>query len=164
MSQTQFVEYRQSGFWAYDVALGVFLKHLIDVAEELRLEHERRWLTETVQSWRVVACVNDYGLAIGEEWSAAQIATFLELAREACVRIGRRESFAATEMEAWSVLEGRGVFARGASEVASGPIVELGEAIVALLEGELPSAPPGAAWLYGTPSGRRTIAMRSPNN
>jgi hypothetical protein len=163
LSQTQFVRYRQSGFWAYDVALGVFLKHLIDVAEEHRLEHEERWLVETVQWWRVVACVNSYGLALGEEWSAPQIATFLGLAREASVRIGRRESFAAAEMEAWSILDGGGVFARGASEVASGPIVELGEAIVALLEGELPSAPPGTTWFYGTPSGRRTLAMRSPD-
>ena len=142
----------------------MFLKHLIDVAEEHCLEQEERWLTKTVQRWRIVACVNSYGLALGEEWSAPQIATFLGLAREACLRIGRRESFAATEMEAWSILEGGGVFARGASEVASGPIVELGEAMVALLEGKLPPAPPGAAWFYGTPSGRCTIAMRSPND
>ena len=33
MSQTQYVKYANRGFWAYDVALGVFLKHLIDAAE-----------------------------------------------------------------------------------------------------------------------------------
>ena len=63
-------------------------------------------------------------------------------------------------MEAWSILEGEGLFARGAGEVLSGPIVELGEAIVRLIEGELPAAPVGTAWCYGTPSGRCTIAMR----
>jgi hypothetical protein len=53
------------------------------------------------------------------------------------------------------------VFSRGESQVLSGPIVELGEAIVALLEGNLPAAPAGSVWFLGTPSGRSTIAMRS---
>ena len=35
MSKTQHVEYRGRTFWAYDVALGVFLKYLIDAAEPL---------------------------------------------------------------------------------------------------------------------------------
>jgi len=161
MSQTQFVEYRQRGFWAYDVALGVFLKHLIDVAEGHRLEHDETWLADSVKWWRVVACVNDFGLGLGEEWSASQVDTFVRLAREACVRIGRRQQFPAAEIEAWSILDGKGVFPRGASEVRSGPIVELGEAIVALIEGVLPAAPSGTAWLYGTPEGRGTIAMRA---
>ena len=160
MSQTQFVEYRQNGFWAYDVALAVFLKHLIDVAAEQSLEHEKTWLAAVVQQCRVTAGVNSYGLALGEDWSAPQLAAFIRLAREACVRIGRRESFSATEMEAWSILEGEGVFARGAGEVLSRPIVELGQAIVKLIEGELPAAPAGTAWCYGAPSGRCTIAMR----
>jgi hypothetical protein len=161
VSQIQFVQYRQIGFWAYDVALGVFLKHLIDVAEERSLGDDERWLAEAVQSWRVVACVNSYGLALGEDWSGHQIATFVSLAREACVRIGRRESFLPTEMEAWSILDGEGVFARGAKQVVSGPIVELGEALVALIRGELPAAPVGTVWCHGTPSGRCTIAMRT---
>lgn len=33
MTATQFIEYERDGFWAYDVVLGVFLKHLIDAAE-----------------------------------------------------------------------------------------------------------------------------------
>ena len=121
---------------------------------------KRSGLPQRCNGARVVACVNSYGLAIGEDWSAPQIATFVKLAREACVRIGRRESFSATEMAEWSILEGEGVFARGAGEVQSGPIVELGEAIVSLIEGELPAAPVGTRWFYGTPSGRCTIAMR----
>jgi len=159
VSQTQFVEYRQSGFWAYDVALAIFLKHLIDVAAQQSLEHEERWLAAVVQQCRVTARVNDYGLTLGEGWSAPQIDTFIRLARETCVRVARRESFPAAELEAWSILEGGGVFVRGAAEVLSGPIVELGEAIVKLIEGELPAAPAGTAWCYGSPSGRCTITM-----
>lgn len=161
MSQNQFIEYRKRGFWAYDVALGVFLKHLIDITEEQSREPEERWLVEAVHWWRIVCCVNSYGLTLGADWSAPQIATFTRLAREACVRIRLRESFLATEMKAWSILEGEGVFARGASEGLAGPIVELGEAIVALIEGKLPAAPAGRIWLYGTPSGRCPIATRS---
>jgi hypothetical protein len=161
VSQTQFVQYRQNGFWAYDVALGVFLKHLIEVAEEESLKSEEEWLADAVKWWRVVACENSYGLAVSEDWSASQIAAFVRLAREACTRIGRHESFTATEIEAWPILNGGGIFARGANEVLSRPIVELGEAIVALLEGQLPTAPAGKRWMYGTPEGRSTIAMRS---
>jgi hypothetical protein len=161
VSQTQFVEYRQNGFWAYDVALSVFLKHLIEAAEEQCLTHEEEWLAEAMGWWRVVACENSYGLAVSEDWSASQIAAFVRLAREACARIRRHESFLATEMQAWPILNGGGIFARGANEVLSGPIVELAEAIVALIEGQLPTAPTGKSWLYGTPEGRCTIAMCS---
>jgi hypothetical protein len=163
MTRTQFVECAESGFWAHDVALGVFLKHLIDVADARSREPGASWLVEAVDAWRVVAWVGDYGLNLGETRSSAQHGTFLALAREACARIGRRERFLAIEMQAWSILDGRGVFARGASDVLAGPIVELGEAVIALVEGRLPPAPPGTAWLYGAPSGRSTIAMRRRN-
>jgi hypothetical protein len=44
--------------------------------------------------------------------------------------------------------------------VLTGPIVELGQAIIALVAGELPEAPDGKIWFYGTPTGRETLDVR----
>jgi len=43
--------------------------------------------------------------------------------------------------------------------VDTAPVVELGRAMMALLSNELPEAPKGEAWLFGTPDGRSTIRM-----
>ena len=63
MSATQYVEYADRGFWAYDVALGVFLKHLIDAAETSD-QAKTAWLSAAVSSWRVGAWNGDYGLTL----------------------------------------------------------------------------------------------------
>lgn len=162
MTQAQFVSYEQGGFWAYDVALGVVLKHLVDVAvERISSPPEEPWLSDAISWWRVVACVSDYGLDLGEGWTPSQTETFLELLGEARSRIASRPTFSAAEMAGWQVLDGQGIFARGASEVVTAPIVELANAIVALLTGSLSPPPPDTAWFFGAPTGRRTIAMRA---
>ncbi len=155
MTQTQRVDSGGRGFWAYDVALGVFLKHLIDAAEPRR--DEAPWLTEAIACWRVVACVSDYGLTIEPGWSDEQRTLFLVLLDEACAAISRRESIPAGEMASWRILEGEGLFARGAPEVHTAPVVELGRAIAALVRKELQAPPNGTEWLYGTPAGRLTL-------
>src|SRR5208282_4217849 len=71
VAKTQFVNYANRGFWAYDVALGVFLKHLIDAAEASG-QADTTWLSSAVGSWRTVACISDYGLTLDSNWSAAQ--------------------------------------------------------------------------------------------
>lgn len=56
--------------------------------------------------------------------------------------------------QAWNIWEGEGVFARGAAEVATAPVIELGQALIELLSGTLPDDPPDNRWIYGTPRGR----------
>ncbi len=158
MSQTKFVEYRDQGFWAYDVALGIFLKHLIDDGQARAAANGDAWLAEAVSDWRIIAGVSDYGLAIDDEWSAAQIDVFVDLADEACRSLMRRESFSAEEIEAWPIVDDVRLHPRGATDVSTAPVVELGRAIIALVNGSLPAAPAGTLWFYGTPEGRRTIA------
>ena len=160
MSKTQFVDYGTQGFWAYDVALGVFLKHLIDAAEAS--DHARTpWLSSAISSWRRVACVSDYGLTLDADWSAEQRQAFIALAEDSCSSLAKRDSIPAEEIAAWPLLDDLRIFPRGATEVATAPVVELGRAIIALVSGNLPEAPHGTAWLYGTPEGRRTIGMRN---
>jgi len=156
VSKTQFVGFGEEGFWAYDVALGIFLKHLIDAADASG-QADAPWLSEAVSSWRVTACISDYGLTLTADWSTAQWKTFLILVEEACARLAARESIPAGEIVDWQILEGTCLHTRGAPEVHTAPIVELGQAIIALVSGRLQAAPKGKIWLYGTPSGRETL-------
>ncbi len=158
MSQTQFVSYRGRGFWAYDVALAIFLKHLIDAADPLTRSSEYAWLDEAASAWRVVVGVGDYSLQIDETWSAAQLNVFRNLANEACRSIGAHDKFTDAEIAAWPpILDKERIFTRGVTEVSTVPIVELGTAIIALLDGSLPNSPAGTQWMYGTPDGRTAL-------
>jgi hypothetical protein len=156
VSKTQFVKYANRCFWAYDVALGVFLKHLIDAAEASG-ESDTAWLSSAVPSWRRVACISDFALMLDENWPATQRETFVVLAETACTRLATRESITADEIVGWPLLEDLRIFPRGAKEVHTAPVVELGRAIIALVSGELPEEPKGETWLYGTPTGRCTL-------
>src|SRR5262249_45079298 len=164
MSKTKFIAYGNrdwaygdipSGFWAYDVALDVFLKHLIDAAEASEGTNTA-WLSTAISDWRL-ACVPDYGLTLDASWSAAQRQTFLALAEEACTRLATRESIPSEEIVSWPILDDIRIFTRGAAQVPTAPVIELGRAIIALVNRQLPEAPEGQIWLYGTPEGRMTI-------
>jgi hypothetical protein len=53
MSKTLFVGFRGSGFWAYDVAVGILLKHVIDVALDHIRQSASGWLLSSIEQWRV---------------------------------------------------------------------------------------------------------------
>jgi hypothetical protein len=162
VSRTAFVNYGDDGFWAYDVALSIFLKHLIDVAEPRAGEPDTRWLREEVASWRVIAgpCQGTYGLEIKQSWSQAQRELFVELARQVCDLMAKRETWSAKEITSWPILDDARIFSRGARLISTAPIIELGQAVVGLAEGTLPEPPPGTWWFFGTPEGRDTIRKR----
>src|SRR5262249_22499838 len=44
MSKTHYIQYRGDGFWGYDVAQGILLKHLADLAEARAGEPGLSWL------------------------------------------------------------------------------------------------------------------------
>jgi len=158
MSKTKFVAYKERGFWAYDVALDIFLKHLIDAAEASD-QKVQPWLSSAISSWRV-SCAPDCGLHFEADWSEAQWRTFVTLAEEACAALAARASIPAEEIVRWEPFEGEPLFSRGATEVFTAPVVELGQAIIALVSGQLPEAPEGHLWFYGTPAGRDKIGYR----
>ncbi len=158
MTATKWVEFGNRGFWAYDVAAGIFLKYLIDVVEATGQAHTP-FLAKAISDWRVQAVITEFGLTLEESWTELQRQNFITFAEEACARLATRESIPAEEIAKWQFGDSR-IFPRGANEVRSAPVVELGRAIVALVKGELPSAPKGEAWFYGIPEGRSTIKMR----
>ena len=160
MTATKGIEFEGRFFWAYDVAAGVFLKHLIDEAEASKHADEP-WLSKAVSSWRVQAAITELGLTLEEEWSSAQRAILIELAEAACKKLEQRKSIPANEIASWPMTDKLRIFPRSATEVLTAPIIELGRAIIALLSGNLPQSPKGEAWFFGTPTGRSTIRMNS---
>lgn len=160
MTSTQYVEYRDQGFWAYDVALGILLKHVIDVATPLMAAPDNDWLASAVSDWRVPAAISDFGFTIDKDWSASQLSVFIALFDRACRSLSEREAIDADEIESWTILDDLRLSSRGAPKVFTGPIVQLGRAIIALVDGSLPTPPSGTAWFYGVPQGRTTIGMR----
>lgn len=158
MTATKGIEFEGRFFWAYDVAAGVFLKHLIDEAEASQ-QADAPWLSQAVSRWRVQAAVTECGLTLEDGWSSAQRQTFVELAEAACKKLAARESIPAKEVASWPMTDKLRIFPRSATEVRTAPIIELGRAIIALVSGNLPPSPKGEAWFYGTPTGRSTIRM-----
>jgi hypothetical protein len=156
MSKSQPIIYKDCTIWAYDVVLGIFLKHLIDTAEPRSHELENQWLVEEIAQWRI-ASLYDYCLHIRESWSPKQFDTFLDLLNQACRTIAEREWFFADEIQSWNILDGTSIYPRGDSRIFTAPIVNLGKAIIALANGTLAEAPAGTAWFYGTEIAPTTI-------
>jgi hypothetical protein len=59
MTRTQSISRSGRSFWAFDVALGVLLKHMIDIAESIQDSPNSVWLTEQASWWRDVAGVGN---------------------------------------------------------------------------------------------------------
>jgi hypothetical protein len=86
---------------------------------------------------------------------------FVALAELACSLLEERMSIPATEILAWRLLDDEQIFPRGAKEVLTAPVVELGRAFIALVSGTLPQPPNFTAWVHAD-TGRGTIPMRVP--
>ena len=158
MTATKGIYFEGRFFWAYDVAAGVFLKHLIDEAEAS--EHSQEpWLSEAVSHWRVEAAITEFGLTLEEQWSNTQRQIFIKLAEAACKKLATRESIPAEEIASWRLKDELRIFPRSRTEVLTEPVIELGHAITALVSGNLPRSPKHKAWFYGTPTGRSTMRM-----
>jgi hypothetical protein len=117
-------------------------------------------LSDAVASWRVVAAISDYGLSLDGTWSLQQLDTFTELADEACNTLSWRDEIPAGEIESWEMVEGVRCFARGLPAVKTASAIRLGRAIIQLIDGTLPEAPPGTSWFFETEENPRTIQMR----
>lgn len=160
MSRSKYVEFGERGFWAYDVAVGIFFKHLIDAVEASGQAHTP-FLNAAISLWRVQAAVSDIGLTLEKSWTQLQRKNITDFAEQACLMIATRESIPADEIVRWPLIGNYRIHTRGEKEVHTGPIVELGHAVIALVSGTLPEPPKSKAWFYGDPEGLTTIALES---
>lgn len=115
------------------------MKHLIDAAEASG-QSGTEWLSSAVLSWRRVACISDFGLTLDKDWSVAQRQEIVALAEVANATLATRESISAEEIARWRLLDDLRIFPRGAKQLLTAPIIELGDAIIALVSGRLPEA------------------------
>jgi hypothetical protein len=162
MSRTASVSFRERNLWAYDVSLSILLAELINVISELDLAKRPRWLSELLPDLRRHAILGanahlDLDLGLSE----SEREHLLVLIAKASQRLRERETITAAEAAAWQLLDGRTVIWRSAPAVATCDIADLGDAIIGLVRGTLPTPPDGIWWLFGLPGDPRTIKMDS---
>ncbi len=157
MSKSVYVGFRDQGFWAFDVIVSIFLKHLVEVAEPTIADNP--WLAEVVHHWRVGTVIPDCsGVHLDDTWSDKQLAAIIHLFEDTCKVLEQRNIITAEEVAQWQLLDGMQIFCRGISVFSSKSIVELGHAIILMLNGKLPPAPEGTWWWYGIDDHPKTIA------
>ena len=156
MSRSQYVGYRDEGFWVYDVVSSVFLSFLVEAADEQVATNS--WLSEDVYSWRVNAIVSDYSFHLNNEWSRSQIDLVVALCRQANEAIRSRASIPASDIP--EPFPNEWIELRGHNPIPSEPVARFGEAIISLLRGELPEAPQGHWWFYTLESDVDLIAKQ----
>ena len=160
MSRTASLSFQGRSLWAYDVSLSILLAELINVISELDLAKRPRWLSELLPELRRHAVLGanahlDLDLGLSEP----EREQLLVLIAEASRRLRARETITAAEAAAWEVLDSHAVIWRSAPTVATCDIADLGDAIMGLVRGTLPTPPDGTWWLFGLPGDPRTIKM-----
>ena len=159
MSTSKVVVYRERGFWAYDIVLGVFVKYLIDEIEATGQAHTP-FLAEAIPVWRL-AVLYDSALTLKESWTPLQGQNVIEFAEQACARLATRESISTEEIVSWPFAGEEHIFPRGLKEVRTAPVIKLGRAFIALLHDELPDPPEGEAWwFFGIEDQPSTVEMK----
>lgn len=147
MSRSKYVSYGENVFWVFDVELNIFLKFLIDVGIDYLKKHNEAWLSSEIEDWQFIAIVSDIGLGFDCESPSHKIKTIIELIQIACQNLSTTEFITATEIENWNILDGKGIFSRGIKKFDTKHLIELGNAIIALLKGNL-QTPPNGGMLY----------------
>jgi hypothetical protein len=143
--------------WIYDASLALLLAQLIGIVESTPEDERPPWWPHVVDGLRVHAAVGDlyFDVDLGlDDRDQHQLA---ELYEQAAEQVRARGIFTPEEAEAWVILDDLRVIFRGDRPVDTAPVAQLGHALAALIRGELPAAPRGQSWYYGTPNGPTTI-------
>ena len=113
MTSTAHVSFRDTAFWAYDVAGGVFLRFLIQAAIARQESLSEQWLDDAIEKWRVSAVITELSYYAEDTWSPLQVDTVIRLSREAIRAIRQHGHFAAEEIQSWPILDDQTIYARG---------------------------------------------------
>ena len=157
MSKTVFVEFRDDGFWAYDVASSIFANFIAEAAS--KMNDSDKWITESIHNWRVNAIVSDYGFYLDDNWSSDQIHMVRDLCHQASEAIRKFGELDGETIQSWKQINGGSIDTRGHDVIPSEPIARLGDAIAALLYQTLPAAPENHWWFYGLDKEIGTLKM-----
>ena len=154
------MSFQGRNLWAYDVSLSILLAELMNVISDLDLAKRPRWLSKLLPDLRRHAILGanahlDLDLALCEPEREQLLVLIAETSR----RLRERETITAADSATWEVLDGHTVIWRSAPTVATCDMADLGDAIIGLVRGTLPTPPDGTWWLFGLPGGPRTIKM-----
>ncbi|MCC5576427.1 hypothetical protein IMZ11_12365 [Microtetraspora sp. AC03309] len=164
MSKTTPGEYRDFEFWVFDVSKGILLAEMTDVIKAMEPRSRPRWLSAVLDDMCLHAAISDLLFSL-DDWVDGHTEEFIALVEAACERLRRRGTITAEEAAAWLVSDDLHVIWRGADEVRVEPVVAFGEAIVAIIRGIHPPAPPGHQWYFGTYAAGgpiTTVVIRGP--
>jgi hypothetical protein len=153
------VGFRDRRMWVYDASISVLFAQVIRDVEEMPAARRPVWWPNVMQDLRVQAAISDFYVDLDLGLDGAQHEEFAQLIDDASAALLRRGTFTADEAAAWKVLDDISVTFRGTEPVDLAPAADVGAALIALIRGTLPSAPPGTWWFYGPPKGRSTIPM-----
>lgn len=161
MSCTQYIEFRGAGFWVFDVVSSVFLKFLMNAAEEQITANPEDWLRESISHWRINATTTDFGFYLNDDWTEAETAVVIAMCRAAIEAIRVRGNISAVDLQSQPILDDLFIDTRGIDLIPSQPIIKFGEAVTALLENKLSKPPLHHSWIFDLDDEIRMIPMKS---
>lgn len=159
MSKTLFVEFRDAGFWAYDVVASAHIKFLVDMACEFPNGDPDSWLTDVIQKWRFNAAVSDFGFFLDSDWNDSQIATVVRLCEKANGTINAMGDIPAHVIDSEPILDDLHIFLRNIDPVPHKPVVRFGDGVIKLLTNSLPEPPEKHWWYYNLADELGTMEM-----
>lgn len=162
MSKTLYVDFRDVGFWAFDVVAATYIKFLVDAAETRMTSDADSWLADVIQQWRVNAAISDFGFHLNDEWTDSQITTIVEIFNKTNDTIAAIGDIPARTVDAEPIVDDLHIFLRNIDPIAHKPVVRFGKGLIDLLSDSLPEPPKGHWWYYNLADELGTIEMRDP--
>jgi hypothetical protein len=168
VSRTVAVTCGSQEFWAYDLALGIWLKKALDEIARQGWQGEPSPAAAELSDWATVAVLGSSSvldltprsLTLARQDNFEGIATGIETWLES------RERLSGPELAEWRLLDDAPISRADAPAVVengteTAPVIDLGRALVSAVLGVLPPPPPATWWAIGFASERTTIAMRA---
>jgi hypothetical protein len=160
MSATVPVGCRGRNVWARDVSLAILVHEILAAASDTQ---DVPWLAGVLDDFRMAAILGADGyLDLDRGLDEEHRERVVGLVEDAMRRLQRYGEISAAEAAAMELAPGQPVRWRGQDKISTTPIVELGDAVVALLRGTLPPAPAQTWWAVGWDGGWQTIRMPGP--
>jgi len=161
VSKTVAGGFRGFEFWVHDVCQALLWAEMIGVVEDLPPKERPDWTTELLPRLREHAALGDLYVPL-EEWAGGHEEEFVELVARARRRLAERGTVTPQEAARWIVLDDLPVIWRGDEPIETAPVVEFADAVVEIVRGVHPPAPPGRQWYFDirrTPDGPATVEI-----
>ena len=156
MSKNVIVACEATRFWAFDLALGIWLKKGLDIVAMWRPGGEPNPDEHELRDWECTAVLGGESTLDLTPRAATQArrTRFAEIAAGVAEWLRKRPRVPGPELASWRLLDNSPISRADVVDFATrgfatAPVLELGEAIVAAVEGRLPHAPEGARLRFG---------------